>query len=182
MWGDVFLLVHESSKRMKKPQTRSAFIDGTNLHLTMVNLGWNLDYRRFRIYLSEHYGVGKAYYFIGYMPEMADLYVSLQSDGYVVVHKPSLKLKNGKVKGNVDAELVLQVMIDYDHYTKAVIVTSDGDFYCLVNYLQRMDKLECVLAPCREGCSHLLKKAAGSRIAFVDNLRSKLEHKTKRTP
>ncbi len=167
---------------MKKPQTNYAFIDGTNLHLTMVKLDWNLDYKRFRIYLSEHYGVAKSYYFIGYVPEMTDLYVSLQSYGFVLIHKPILKLKDGKVKGNVDAELVLQAMIDYDNYKKAVIVTSDGDFYCLVHYLQRMGKLECVLAPCRAGCSHLLKKAAGSRIAFMDNLRGKLEYKTKRTP
>ncbi|MEW6231767.1 MAG: NYN domain-containing protein [Chloroflexota bacterium] len=167
---------------MKKPQTNYAFIDGTNLHLTMVNLGWNLDYKRFRVYLSEHYGVAKAYYFIGYVPENIDLYVSLQSAGYVLVHKPILKLKDGRVKGNVDAEMVLQAMIDYDNYEKAVIVISDGDFCCLVHYLQRMGKLECVLAPCREGCSHLLRKAAGSRIAFMDNLREKLEYKTKRTP
>lgn len=149
--------------------------------MTMVSLGWNLDYKRFRVYLSEHYGVAKAYYFIGYVPENTGLYVSLQSYGYVLVHKPILKLKDGRVKGNVDAELVLQAMIDYDNYEKAVIVTSDGDFYCLVHYLQRMGKLECVLAPCRDGCSHLLKKAAGSRMAFVDNLRGKLEFKTKST-
>ncbi len=167
---------------MVKPQTNYAFIDGNNLHLTMVNLGWALDYKRFRIYLSEHYGVGKAYYFIGYMPEMRDLYISLQSDGFVLVHKPVLKLKEGKIKGNVDAEMVLQAMIDYNDYEKAVIITSDGDFYCLVRYLQRMKKLETVLAPCKEGCSQLLMKAAGSCIAFMDNLREKLEYKKKRTP
>ncbi len=49
---------------MKKPLTNYAFIDGNNLHLTMVNLGWALDYQRFRVYLSEHYGVAKAYYFM----------------------------------------------------------------------------------------------------------------------
>ena len=166
---------------MKKAQTNYAFIDGNNLHLTMVNIGWNLDYKRFRVYLSEHYGVAKAYYFIGYVPEMSDLYISLQSYGFVLVHKPVLKLKDGKVKGNVDAELVLQAMIDYDSYDKAVIVTSDGDFYCLVHYLQRMGKLESVLAPCKAGCSHLLKKAAGSLTAFMDNLKGKLEYKTKGT-
>ena len=73
---------------MKKPQTNYSFIDGTNLHLTMVNLGWNLDYSRFRVYLSEHYGVARAYYFIGYVPEMSDLYISLQSYGFVLVNKP----------------------------------------------------------------------------------------------
>ena len=166
---------------MKKPQTNYAFIDGNNLHLTIVNLGWVLDYRRFRVYLSEHYGIGKAYYFVGYVPENVSLYVSLQSYGYVIVHKPTLKLKDGKLKGNCDAELILQAMIDLNKYEKAVIVSSDGDFYCLVQYLRQKDKLECVLAPCKEGCSHLLRKAAQKKIAYVDDLRGKLEYKKKGT-
>lgn len=97
-------------KAMKKPQKNYAFIDGTNLHQTMKKVGWDLDYRRFRVYLSEHYGVGKAYYFIGYMPENTPLYTFLQSIGYVIIFKPILKTPEGKVKGNCDAELVLQAM------------------------------------------------------------------------
>jgi len=91
---------------VKKPQTNYAFADGTNLHRTMQEIGWDLDYHRFRIYLSEHYGVGKAYYFIGYMPENTPLYTFLQSVGYVIIFKPILKTPDGKVKGNCDAELV----------------------------------------------------------------------------
>ena len=166
---------------MRKPTANHAFIDGTNLHLTMKNLGWQIDHKRFRVYLREHYGIGKAYYFIGYVPELAGLYVSLQSAGYVLVYKPILRLPNGQIKGNVDAELVLQAMIEYPNYEKAVIVTSDGDFQCLVRYLVGMGKLETVLAPCLDGCSQLLKKAAGSRIAFIDVLRAKLEY-IKKTP
>ena len=167
---------------MKKPQTNYAFVDGTNLHRTMQEVGWDLDYRRFRIYLSEHYGVGKAYYFIGYMPENTPLYTFLQSVGYVIIFKPILKTPDGKVKGNCDAELVLQVMIDLDSYEKAVIVSSDGDFYCLVNYLREKNKLECVLAPCKAGCSHLLDIASKGRVAYLDNLRRKLEFKKKNPP
>ncbi len=105
---------------------------------------------------------------------MSDLYISLQSYGFVLVHKPVLKLKDGKVKGNVDAELVLQAMIDYDSYDKAVIVTSDGDFYCLVHYLQRMGKLESVLAPCKAGCSHLLKKGSGKPDSIYGQLKGEI--------
>jgi len=164
---------------MKKPQTNYAFIDGTNLYQTMKKVGWDLDYRRFRVYLSEHYGVGKAYYFIGYMPENTPLYTSLQSIGYVIIFKPILKTPEGKVKGNCDAELVLQVMIDLDDYEKAIIVSSDGDFYCLVNYLREKNKLECVLAPCKAGFSHLLDIASKGLVAYLDNLRGKLEYKKK---
>ncbi len=166
---------------MKKPQVNYAFIDGTNLHQTMKLIGWELDYRRFRIYLSEHYGVGKAYYFFGYIPENTALYTFLQSVGYVLVFKPVLKTPDGKVKGNCDAELVLQAMIDLDNYEKAIIVSGDGDFYCLVNYLRDKSRLECVLAPSEKWRSHLLLKAAGGKIAYIDSLKNKLEYLNKRT-
>jgi uncharacterized LabA/DUF88 family protein len=161
---------------MKKPQVNYAFIDGTNLHQTMKKVGWELDYRRFRVYLSEHYGVGKAYYFIGYIPYNTPLYSFLQSAGYILIFKPILETPDGKVKGNCDAELVLQAMIDYRYYEKAIIVSSDGDFYCLVNYLRDKAKLECVLAPRRALCSILLRKAARERLYFIDNLRDKVEY------
>jgi uncharacterized LabA/DUF88 family protein len=145
----------------------------------MKNFGWDLDYRRFKIYLSEHYGVNKTYYFIGYVPENTDLYNYLQDVGYHLVFKPILKTRKGKIKGNCDTELVLQSMIDLNKYEKAILVSSDGDFYCLVSYLLNVNKLECVLAPCEESCSVLLIKAAKGRIAYVDKLKQILEYKRK---
>lgn len=83
-----------------------------------------------------------------------------------------------RLKGNVDAELVLQAVIDYGHYDRAVIVTSDGDFACLVRYLREQGKLERVLSPNRKGCSVLLKRAAREKIDFVEDARGKLEYKS----
>jgi len=166
---------------MNKPQTNYAFIDGQNLNLSIQAMGWDLDFKRFRVYLSEKYGVRKAYYFIGFVESNNDLYASLQSYGYVLIFKPTLRTKDGKLKGNCDAELVLQAMIDLKEYQKAVVVTSDGDFACLVKYLQKKDKLLCILAPSWGGCSHLLKIAARNKTVFMDDLRAKLEYKKKRT-
>lgn len=167
---------------MKKPQVNYAFIDGTNLHQSMKRMGWELDYRRFRLYLREHYCVNKAYYFFGYMPGNTSLYTFLQTAGYILIFKPILETPDGRIKGNCDAELVLQAMIDINDYEKAVIVSSDGDFHCLINYLRDNNKLECVLAPKRDLCSTLLKKAAHERIYFIEYLRGKTEYiKRKRT-
>jgi len=162
---------------VKKELRNYAFIDSQNLNLGIRGLGWSLDFRKFRIYLKEKYKVKKAYLFIGYLPENQNLYKSLQECGYLLVFKPVLKDKNGKPKGNVDADLVLQAMIDYKKYKKAVIITSDGDFYCLVNYLYSNKKLEKVLSPIKEKCSILLKRAAKDKIVFMDNLKGKLEYR-----
>lgn len=158
-----------------------AFIDGQNVYLGFrKRLGWQIDWKRFRVHLKEKYGVSRAYYFIGYVPENAGLYTSLQGYGYTVVFKP-VTYQRGKPKGNVDAELVLQAMIDFNQYEKAVIVTSDGDFQCLVRYLSEKGKLARVLSPNRAECSALLKKATGPNIDFLEDARRKLEYK-KGTP
>ncbi len=162
---------------MKKPQTNYAFIDGNNLHLSVINIGWQLDYKKFRQYLTDKYDVVKAYYFIGKVPGMGRLYSNLQKYGFDLIFKPTIKDKYGNYKGNVDAELVLRVMIDLNNYTGAVIVTSDGDFSCLVEYLRQNGKLKRLLAASKGGCSQYLRKEAGSMVDYMDNLRPKLEHK-----
>jgi len=158
----------------KNIRNNFAFIDSNNVNLGVKELGWRLDFRKFRVYLKEKYQVKKAYLFIGYLPENQELYRSLQEFGYVLIFKPVMITKYGKPKGNVDAELVLQVMIDWEKYHQAVIVSSDGDFYCLVNYLYEKNKLKRVISPNYKKCSVLLKKAAREKIDFLDNLKNKL--------
>jgi uncharacterized LabA/DUF88 family protein len=159
-----------------------AFIDGQNLHLGITELGWKLGLRRFRIYLKDHYSVSRAYYFVGYVPENQGLYTGLQNAGYVLVFKQVTYRIDGKPKGNVDAELVLQAMIEYPNYDRAVIVTSDGDFACLVRHLYDHQKLERVLSPDVQHCSALLKQAARDRIDFLTGARKKIEYRSEGAP
>ena len=170
---------------MEKEIKNYAFIDSQNLNLAIQEQGWKLDLIRFRTYLKEKYSVVKAYVFIGYMEEHKDLYKSLQEYGYVIIFRPTLKYKDGTTKGNCDAELVLQAMIDYQEYNKAVIVSGDGDFYCLADYLVKNDKLECVLVPNEDKYSALFKKVNKSDkkyLNFMNGLRPKLELKKKKAP
>jgi len=92
-----------------------------------------------------------------------------------------MKLPDGTVKGNVDAELVLYSMIEYKNYDKAVVITGDGDFHCLIQYLREQNKLNVLLIPNMLRYSGLLKKAAAKKIAFMNQLRNKLAY-IKRTP
>jgi uncharacterized LabA/DUF88 family protein len=127
-----------------------AFIDSQNLNLGVKSQGWVLDFLRFRRFLKDKYKVGKAYLFIGYISGNQVLYTKLQEAGYVCIFKPTLVIKensNVKIKGNVDAELVLHTMIQYPSYDKAIIVSGDGDFYCLVEYLVEQNKLVKIIVP-----------------------------------
>ncbi len=144
-------------------------------NLSIREQGWILDFRKFRIYLKDKYGISKAFIFIGYVPQNQDLYTNLQKDGYILIFKPTLILPGGGVKGNVDAELVLHAMIEYKNYDKALIITGDGDFYCLVDYLAKNDKLLKLMIPNMNKFSSLYRKMM-LHVVFMNNLRGKLEH------
>ena len=165
---------------MKKIENNFAFIDGQNLNLGIQELGWKLNFSRFRKYLKEKYAIKTACYFIGYVSGNQDLYSQLQKAGYILVFKPTIPDNDGKIKGNIDADLVLQAMIDFSEYDKAVIVSSDGDYYSLVKYLYQKNKLRCVLSPYNKTCSSLLKKSAKDKIIFMGNLRKKLEYRNQK--
>ena len=161
---------------MQNKQNNFAFIDGQNLNLGIQSLGWKLSFKRLRKYLYEKHQVSTAYYFIGFVPTNQALYSFLQKTGYTLVFKPTIPDENGRLKGNIDANLVLQAMIDYERYNKAVLVSSDGDFYCLIDYLNKNGKLKIVLSPYKKTCSSLLKKSAKGKITYLDSLKGKLEY------
>ena len=141
------------------------------------NLGWNLDWTKFRNYLKIDFNVDTAYLFIGYMPEHQEIYSAMQKAGYIVIFKPVTVNREGDVKGNIDAELVLQCMIDFDRYDKAVIVSGDGDFSSLVSHLSNKNKLAAVIIPNQRQFSPLLKQASKDNITFLNNMRHDLEYR-----
>ncbi len=159
---------------MEKQENNYAFIDSQNVNLSIRNQGWVLDFKKFRKYLFDKYNITKAFLFIGFVPQNQALYTSLQKHGYILIFKPTLILPDKKFKGNVDAELILHTMIEYSHYDKALIVTGDGDFYCLVDYLIKQNKLLKLMAPDRHNFSSLFRKLM-PHIVFMNDLRKKLE-------
>ncbi len=161
---------------MGEKQSNYAFIDSQNVNLAIRDQGWILDFRRFRKYLKDKYSITNAFIFIGYIDTNQNLYTSLQKDGYILIFKPTLTLPDGKAKGNVDAELVLHTMVEYPNYDKALIVSGDGDFYCLVDYLKGKDKLLKLMIPNRNRYSSLLRKFS-KEMVFMNDLRGKLEYK-----
>lgn len=156
-----------------------AFIDSQNLNLGVQSLGWKLDFKKFRLYLKNKYGAGKAYLFIGMVPGNEKLYSYLSDIGYSLVFKQTVQYKqDGKItyKGNVDAELVLYSAAKlYTQYTQAVIVSGDGDFRCLIEYLIDNSKLKKVICPTRHYSS--LLREYSDYIDVVAKARKSLEYK-----
>ena len=100
----------------KQPIKNYAFIDSQNINLGVRSQRWILDFSRFRIFLNDKYHVEKAFLFIGYVEGNQSLYTYLQKSGFICIFKPTLEINTKgrmKIKGNVDAELVLHAMIEY---------------------------------------------------------------------
>ena len=153
-----------------------AFIDSQNLNLAIKDCGWELNFGRFFVYLKDKYKVSQTFLFIGYVSGNEALYTYLQKIGYVIIFKPTLKYKkDGEkfTKGNVDAELVLHAMIEYSNYDKAIVVSGDGDFHCLIEYLLAQNKLGYLMVPNQYKYSALLRKFIPN-IVFLNALRKKL--------
>lgn len=175
----------EAPRQQDRPERVFAFIDSQNLNISTQKFGWKMDWQKFRQWLTDQYGVTKAFMFIGYIPENESLYEQMHDAGYAVVLKPTFDMtrprpelmaddgnEQGKdtpakgttphagqpgnakpeenkkpVKGNIDAELVLWAMKEMSNYEKAIIVSGDGDFYCLIEYLEEKKRLKHLLTP-----------------------------------
>ena len=179
--------------RIKKPRQPQvyAFIDSQNLNLGTQRMGWKMDWRKFRKWLKDEHGVVNAYMFIGYMSENESLYEYMHELGFLVVLKPTVDVsnkgnKNDKpedktkekekpmVKGNVDAELVLYAMKELPNYDQAIIVSGDGDFFSLAEYLEEQGKLKQVITPNWQFSS--LLKPFDAKITRLDQFRKQLSY------
>lgn len=172
-----------------KHQTVYAFIDSQNLNLGVSHdivhqskklyTGWPLDYAKFRRYLKDKFRVEIAFLFIGNLPGNEGLYEYLQRVGYVLILKPTTSFKDGSgkvvVKGNVDTDMVLYASAkEINNYHKAVIVSGDGDFLSLYDYLDEKGKLSRIIVPNKKRYSQLLTKYA-HYFDFVSVNKAKLE-------
>ncbi|MBM2820272.1 MAG: hypothetical protein HW405_32 [Candidatus Berkelbacteria bacterium] len=143
----------------------------------IIYKGWKLDFKKFQVYLSDKFRVSKSFLFIGYISENKSLYNNLKRFGYELVYKPTTKDSSGKPKGNIDAELVLHsAAIEYNNYDKAVIVSGDGDFRCLHEYLKSKNKLLNIVIPNRYSESSLLSPFQKYKI-MIDREQNKLKFK-----
>jgi len=187
---------------LKAQKGNYAFIDSQNLNLGVQKMGWKLDWRKFRQYLKDVYNVDKAFMFIGYLPDNEKLYDQMHDLGYLIVLKPTLEMYETEesiekreeraekdrlehpekkpeekrvTKGNVDAELVLYAVKEMPNYDKAVVVSGDGDFFSLVEYLDQQQKLLHLLAPNWQYSS--LLKPFEKYIVRLDQKRRELSYK-----
>lgn len=157
----------------KRAQTPSnfAFIDGQNLHLGTLEKNWKVDYSKFRTYLKDKYHITKAYYFLGFVTEAnQDLYTALQEAGFIVVFREHSAQMTGNKKGNVDTDIVFEVMrsISEEKFDLIVLVSGDGDYKKLIDYLIKQQRLLKILFPNQKYASSLYKQLGSEYFDYLD--------------
>jgi len=188
-------MIPRRPKKSEKPIVY-AFIDSQNLNVGTQKFGWKMNWARFRKWLQDEYGVTKAYMFIGYIPENESLYEQMHEAGFLVVLKPTFDMSRVKpeekpdadrpdeekkpVKGNIDADLVLWAMKEMSSYQKAIIVSGDGDFFSLVEYLESKGRLLHLMTP--SGHYSQLYNKYEKHIVRLDGFRKVLSYHDKRRP
>lgn len=154
-----------------------AYIDGQNLYMaTSKSLPkWKIDLLRLRVYLRDKYRVGKAYYYLGYVQEglnYENLYDEIQSAGFIVKFRQHNSAMIGKKKGNVDSDIIFAVMkqlAEEEDFEKVVLVSGDGDYKMLVDYLIEKNRFEKILFPNKKFSSSLYKKIGAKHFANLDD-------------
>jgi len=136
----------------------SIYIDGNNLYRSAKERGFDINYKKFRGWLRQKYNPENVYLFVGLVPSRTSFYKYLQESGFILIFKQTITVA-GIVKGNCDAELVLKTVSDFytKSYTSCILITGDGDFGCLVEFLQENEVIKRVIAPDEDRCSILLK-------------------------
>ncbi|MFH1444497.1 MAG: NYN domain-containing protein [Candidatus Peregrinibacteria bacterium] len=173
-----------------KKEFNLAFIDGQNLHLGTTQNGWKVDNAKFRIYLKDKYKVSEAYYFLGYVTEeQQELYKNLQRSGFIVLFREHSENLKAIKKGNVDTDIVFEIMktlIERKDFKQILLVSGDGDYKKLADYLLIKGRLKKLLFPNRQFASSLYKKLPPANFDYLDtvSIRAKIGYrqKKKRSP
>lgn len=153
-----------------------AFIDGQNLYMGTRKIeegAWNVNLKKFRIFLKDKYHIQVAYYFLGFVNEKhQDLYTDIQEAGFVLIFREHNAAMIGKKKGNVDSDIVFSIMkklYKKEVFDKVVLVSGDGDYKQLVDFLIEEKRFKKVLFPNKKFASSLYKKLGSEFFDYLDS-------------
>lgn len=168
---------------MKKRENNLTFVDGQNLHLGTTGNNWKIDLRKFKIYLKDKYQTTQAYYFLGYFSEnQKDLYDNLRIANFDILFKEHDSYLKADKKGNVDSDIIFEIMknlVDNRSFDKVILVSGDGDYKKLVDYLIKKDKFKKILFPNKKFASSLYQKLGAELFDYLENpdTKDKIQYK-----
>jgi len=166
-----------------KEENNLAFVDGQNLYMgtNSDDPPWKVDFAQLREYLRKKYKVSKAYYFLGFVIDENDsLYDKIQEAGFILKFRKHSSAMLGKKKGNVDSDIIFAIMrklYKKEPFDKIVLVSGDGDYRTLVDFLIEENRFKKILFPNKQFASSLYKKITRVYFDYLVNIKHRIEFK-----
>lgn len=169
----LYLIINMSNEKKNK---NYAFIDGQNLFMGTAKRDvdpWEINLARFRVYLEQKYNVTNAYYFLGFVQETnQELYEAIQKAGFVLIFREHNPAMIGKKKGNVDSDIIFHIMkkmYKKEDFDKIILVSGDGDYKLVVDFLIEENRFEKILLPYKQFASSLYKKLGSQYFDYLES-------------
>lgn len=138
-------------KKITTIENNIAFIDGQNLHLWTASEKWQIDFKKFRVYLKNKFKVEEVYYYLWFLDtNEQDLYTRLQKSGFILVFREHNSNMKWKKKWNVDVDICFAMMkefIENKNFDKIILISGDWDYIKPVKYLIEQWVFKTILFP-----------------------------------
>jgi len=156
------------------------FIDGANLYSATKTLAFDIDYKRLLEEFRKKSCLLRAYYYTALMEEsdfspIRPLIDWLDYNGFTVVTKPAREFTDSlgrrRFKGDMDVEIVVDMLELAPRIDHAVLFSGDGDFTAAVEALQRKGVRVSVISTLRSNppmVSDDLRRQADQFVDLVD--------------
>jgi len=118
------------------------FIDGDNLYGTLSYLGWQVDFTKLRELLAADCAIYNCFYYTSWEEDTKkrNFAIFLLNNGFTVRRREQQRIqKSGRevaVKGDTDIIMAMDMMLTKRNFDIAVLVTGDGDFVPVIEYLR----------------------------------------------
>lgn len=176
------------------PKERLAIlIDGANLYGAAKGVGFDVDYKRIHELFAGKGLLVRAFFYTALASDeefspLRPMVDYLEYNGWKVVTKPMREFTDSqgrlRRKGDMDIELAVDALEIAEHVDHLVIFSGDGDFWRLVDSLQRRGKRVSVVSTIKSTppmCSDELRRIADNFIELAD-LKSQIERIAKEKP
>ena len=155
----------------------SLFVDGANMDGACRSAGYFVDYRKAREFVVAGGAFVSGYY---YLADFADPVQQRYMDflahaGYIVRRRPVKAIRDQEtgeriIKGNLDTEIVLDMVSTVDNYDVAFLLSGDSDFERAIDLLRSRGR-RVYLLTARAALSRELMYVADKPIFFIEDFK-----------
>lgn len=170
------------SRLLRSSDRVALFIDGANTDGAARAAGYFVDFRRARDFFLAHATFYAAFYYVADFtasdPLQQRFFDFLSHAGYIVRRRPVKVLRDQDtgeriIKGNLDTEIVLDLLNTVDNYDVAFLFSGDSDFERAVDLLRSRGKRVFVVSA-RASLSRELAYVADKPIVYLEDHRDVL--------